>query len=260
LNARRETGRGERGGLAGRVTAERCRLSRRVTAERCRLSRRVTAPLGRDERWGLSRRITAERCRLSRRVTAPPGRDERWGLSRRITAARRRVSRRVTAPPGRDAPRRRRPADPADRESGPLSGAVASGLGLGGAALCDALVALLGHRRPLRPESARPLGRRPGREHDLDKSTLRAAAASHAAVEPLLPLEPPLREPTLSPDRGGAGGRDARWRARATGGPGPRPRRRARDRPRADIRPQDGGARAAVGEGHGGGRGLRALD
>ena len=66
---------------------------------------------------------------------------------------------------------------------------------------------------------------------------------------PYFPVEPPLPEPAVPPDRGGAGrgGGGARRRAARRGGP--RPQRRAPDRSRRRLSAQDGGARARCGGG-----------
>jgi len=118
---------------------------------------------------------------------------------------------------------------------------------------------LLGHRRPRRLESARPLGRRLGARARYDQSALpRRCRFRTQQSDPYYPSSRRFVNRSISGSRT-CRGRDARRRAPALAALG-RALGPSRDRPRAGIRPQDGGARAAVGEGHGGRRGLRALD
>ena len=114
------------------------------------------------------------------------------------------------------------------------------GLGLGGAALRNALGAELGDRGPRRPVAPGPVVEAAWRGGRGDQPPARATAPAAAGTQPLLPLQPSLPEP-LVPRRQGCAGRPEPPGGGARGARPPSEHRVA-DRPRRGVPAQDGGA------------------
>ena len=140
---------------------------------------RRRAPGGRSRRAAAGRRHDADD-----RAAAAAGRADRLSPDRAHGAARRAADRRAVRV---------------------LSAAGFPRLGLGHSALCGAVAAQLGDRRPRRPAAARAVGAAGGRGTGVDQPARRPGAAAAAAAEPVLSVEPALSQPAVPEHRGGAG-------------------------------------------------------
>ena len=141
---------------------------------------------------------------------------------------------------------RRRAAAAAGRPAALPTAPRVANLGLGGAAVRDALADELGDRRPGRPAAARRLVSRAGRRRAAGQPAGCRQPGAGSGAEPLLPELAPLPGPALP------GGRERPrlpvpgLRAGAAGARRPGPERLVRDRPSGGSPAQAGGARATV--------------